>query len=112
MTYNTLLSTYSGALTDSALNTAASAAWGYLLGQTLGRITGVETVTEGAIRRSFSALIDLCYGDAQSVNAETVGDFKREYRDPTAGRSQLQRAAEVIRQYLGGTDLLYRGTEE
>ena len=97
MTYTTLLSTYSGALTDSALNTAASQAWGYLLGQTLGRITGVETVTEEL---------------SQSVSAETVGDFKREYSDPTAGRSQLQRAAEVIRQYLGGTDLLFRGTEE
>ena len=97
MTYNTLLSTYSGALTDSALNTAASA--------------GVETVTE-ELSQCFSALIDLCFGDAQSVSAETVGDFKREYRDPTAGRSQLQRAAEVIRQYLGGTDLLFRGTEE
>ena len=105
MTYTTLLSTYSGALSEAALSKAASAAWGYLLGQTLGRITG-------ELSQCFSALIDLCYGDAQSVSAETVGDFKREYRDPTAGRSQLQRAAEVIRQYLGGTDLLFRGTEE
>lgn len=111
MTYTTLLSTYSGALSDAALSKAASEAWGYLLGQTLGRITGVETVTE-ELSQCFSALIDLCHGDAQSVSAETVGDFKREYRDPTAGRSQLQRAAEVIRQYLGGTDLLFRGTEE
>lgn len=111
MTYNTLLSTYSGALSDAALSKAASEAWGYLLGQTLGRITGVETVTE-ELSQCFSALIDLCYGDAQFVSAETVGDFKREYRDPTAERSQLQRATEVIRQYLGGTDLLFRGTEE
>ena len=77
MTYTTLLSTYSGALSDAALSKAASEAWGYLLGQTLGRITGVETVTE-ELSQCFSALIDLCYGDAQSVSAETVGDFKRE----------------------------------
>ena len=111
MTYNTLLSTYSGALSDAALSKAASEAWGYLLGQTLGRITGVETVSE-ELSQCFSALIDLCYSDAQSVSAETVGDFKREYRDPNAGRSQLQRAAEVISRYLGGTDLLFRGTED
>mgnify|MGYP002517767895 CR=1 FL=1 len=110
MTYTTLLSTYTGPVTDAALQTAASAAWGYLLGQTLGRITTVETVTE-ELSRCFSVLIDLCHGDEQSVTSETVGDFKREYRDPTAGQSQLQRAAEVIRQYLGGTDLLFRGTE-
>ncbi len=110
MTYTTLLSTYTGPVTDAALNTAASAAWGYLLGQTLGRITSVETVTDD-LSQCFAALIDLCHSDAQSVTSETVGDFKREYRDPTAGRSQLQRAAEVIRQYLGGTDLLFRGTE-
>lgn len=110
MTYQTLLSTYTGPVTESALNTAASAAWGYLLGQTLGRITTVENVTDD-IAQCFAALINLCHGDAQSVTSETVGDFKREYRDTTAGRSQLQRAAEVIRQYLGGTDLLFRGTE-
>lgn len=110
MTYTTLLSTYSGTITGSALNSAASAAWGYLLGQTLGRITTLETVTDN-LAQCFAALIDLCYSDAQSVTSETVGDFKREYRDPTAGRSQLQRAAAVIRQYLGGTDLLFRGTE-
>lgn len=110
MTYTTLLSTYTGPVTESALNTAASAAWGYLLGQTLGRITSVETVTDD-LSQCFAALIDLCHGDAQCVTSETVGDFKREYCDPTGGRSQLQRAAEVIRQYLGGTDLLFRGTE-
>ena len=110
MTLQTLLTTYTGDLTGAALYTAASAAWGYLLGQTLGRITTVETVTDD-LAQCFAALINLCHGDAQSVTSETVGDFKREYRDSTAGRSQLQRAAEVIRQYLGGTDLLFRGTE-
>lgn len=110
MTYTTLLSTYTGPIAGSALNSAASAAWGYLLGQTLGRITGVETVSDDLIQ-CFSALIALCQGDEQAVTSETVGDFKREYRDPSDGHSQLQRAAEVIRQYLGGTDLLFRGTE-
>lgn len=110
MTYTTLLSSYTGALTGAALTAASSAAWGYLLGQTLGRITGVEAPTE-AITQCFTAHTDMLAADEAGLSAETVGDFRREYRDTTGGKTQLQRAASLISQYLGGTDLLYRGTE-
>ncbi len=110
MTYTTLLQSYTGSLTGPALTTASSAAWGYLLGQTLGRITAQETVTD-ELSRCFSALTDLIYGDEAALSSETVGDFRREYRDPHSGKTQLRRATELIRQYLGGTDLLYRGAE-
>lgn len=108
MTFTTLLSTYNGALTDAALNAAASAAWGYLLGQTLGRITAVETADD-RLKQCFAALIDLISRDESALKSETVGDFRREYREND--QSQLQRAAVIISQYLGDTDLLYRGLE-
>ena len=108
MTFTTLLSTYNGALTGSALHAAASSAWGYLLGQTLGRITAVETADD-RLKQCFSALIDQIAQDENALKAETVGDFRREYRD--SDQTQLQRAAAIISQYLGDTDLLYRGLE-
>ena len=108
MTFTTLLSTYNGALTDAALTAAASAAWGYLLGQTLGRITAVETADD-RLKQCFAALIDLISKDETALKSETVGDFRREYRD--SDQTQLQRAATIISQYLGDTDLLYRGLE-
>ena len=108
MTYTTLLSTYTGSLSGPALTAAASAAWGYLLGQTLGRITAVETADD-RLKQCFSALIDLIAQDETALKSETVGDFRREYRDNA--QSQLQRAAAIISQYLGDTDLLYRGLE-
>ena len=108
MTFTTLLSTYNGALTDAALNAAASAAWGYLLGQTLGRITAVETADD-RLKQCFSVLTDMLAQDESALKSETVGDFRREYRE--SGQSQLQRAAAIISQYLGDTDLLYRGLE-
>ena len=108
MTFTTLLSTYNGALTDAALNAAASAAWGYLLGQTLGRITAVETADD-RLKQCFSVLTDMLAQVDSAMKSETVGDFRREYRE--SGQSQLQRAAAIISQYLGDTDLLYRGLE-
>lgn len=111
MTYTTLLNTYPGPISGAALTPAASAAWGYLLGQTLGRITALESVPP-ALSQCFSALVQLCHDDAQAtLTSETVGDFRREYRDDSGGQTQLQRAAAIIRQYLGDTDLLYRGVE-
>ena len=108
MTYTTLLSTYTGSLTGPALNAAASAAWGYLLGQTLGRITAVEAADD-RLKQCFSALTEMIAQDETALKSETVGDFRREYRD--SDQSQLQRAAAIISQYLGDTDLLYRGLE-
>lgn len=108
MTFQSLLSTYTGDLTGAALYTAASAAWGYLLGQTLGRITLQTTATE-RLTQCFSALIAMIHRDETALRSETVGDFRREYRDPD--KTQLQRAAEIIRRYLGDTDLIYRGAE-
>lgn len=108
MTYTTLRSTYTGSVTGAALNTAASSAWGYLLGQTLGRITGVETADD-RLKQCFSVLTDMIAQDEAGLKSETVGDFRREYRDNE--QSQLQRAAAIISQYLGDTDLLYRGLE-
>lgn len=108
MTFTTLLSTYNGALTDAALNAASAAAWGYLLGQTLGRITAVETADD-RLKQCFSVLTDMLAQDESALKSETVGDFRREYREN--GQSQLQRAAAIISQYLGDTDLLYRGLE-
>ena len=108
MTYTTLLSTYTGSISGSALNAASNAAWGYLLGQTLGRITAVETADD-RLKQCFAALIDMIAQDETALKSETVGDFRREYRDNA--QSQLQRAATIISQYLGDTDLLYRGLE-
>ena len=110
MTYTTLLSTYTGSLSGPALNAASNAAWGYLLGQTLGRITAVETADD-RLTQCFSALTDMLAREENDLKAETVGDFRREYRDAAAGTTQLQRAAAIITQYLGDTDLLYRGLE-
>ena len=108
MTYTTLLNSYTGSLTGAALNAAASAAWGYLLGQTLGRITAVETADD-RLKQCFTVLTDMLAQEENALKSETVGDFRREYRDN--GQSQLQRAAAIISQYLGDTDLLYRGLE-
>lgn len=108
MTYTTLLNSYTGSLTGAALNAAASAAWGYLLGQTLGRITAVETADD-RLKQCFTVLADMLAQDESTLKSETVGDFRREYREN--GQSQLQRAAAIISQYLGDTDLLYRGLE-
>ena len=108
MTYTTLLNSYTGSLTGAALNAASAAAWGYLLGQTLGRITAVETADD-RLKQCFSVLTDMLAQDESALKSETVGDFRREYREN--GQSQLQRAAAIISQYLGDTDLLYRGLE-
>ena len=108
MTYTTLLNSYTGSLTGAVLTAASSAAWGYLLGQTLGRITAVETADD-RLKQCFTVLTDMIAQDEAALKSETVGDFRREYRD--ADQTQLQRAAAIISQYLGDTDLLYRGLE-
>lgn len=113
MTLSTLTAAYEssgGAITGEALADSGAVAWGYLLAETLGKILGEETVTEELLQ-CFSALLqwhqDLETGG--NLASQTVGDWKQEYRDPAGGRSQAQQAGEIIRRYLAGSPLLYRG---
>lgn len=99
-----------GGLTGEALQGAALLSWGYLLSGTLGRISVQETVTP-AILQCFTALTELVAGKSQGgeLQAQTLGDWRVEYRDAAGGKTLDQQASALIRRYLGDTDLLYRG---
>ena len=113
MTIDTLISAYraaGGTLPEAQLSHAALLSWGYLLSATLGKIAGAENVAPEVLQ-CFTALVDLVNSDSGGENlaAQTLGDWKVEYRDGTGGKSLPQRAEALIRRYLGGTDLMYRG---
>lgn len=113
MTLSTITAAYEssgGAITGEALAASGSVAWGWLIAETLGKILQEETVTEELLQ-CFSALMEWQQAQEHGGNlaSQTVGDWKQEYRDPAGGRSQTQQAGEIIRRYLTGSPLLYRG---
>ena len=100
------LTPFAPALPEPTRTLACQLAWGCLLGETLGRIASSEAVTE-PMQQCFSALTAL-YADAQTgAKAETVGDWRVEYR--THDQTLAQRAHQLVWAYLGETDLLFRG---
>ena len=113
MTLSTLTAAYEssgGAITGEALADSGAVAWGYLLAETLGKSLGEETVTEELLQ-CFSALLEWLreQDGGGNLQSQTVGDWKQEYRDPAGGRSQAQQAGDIVRRYLYGSPLLYRG---
>lgn len=113
MTLSTLTAAYTaagGGMTGEALAVSGAVAWGYLLAETLGKILEEETVTEELLQ-CFSALLQWQQNLETGGNlaSQTVGDWKQEYRDPTGGKDQTRQAGEIIRRYLAGSPLLYRG---
>ena len=78
-------------MTGDDLARLAPMAWGYLLGETMGKVQTMDT--EAGAR----------------LQSQSVGDWKQEYRDPAGGRSQAQQAGDIVRRYLTGSPLLYRG---
>ena len=113
MTLSTLTAAYTaagGGMTGDDLARLAPMAWGYLLGETMGKVQTMDTA-EGDMLPCFSALLEWLREQDGGGNlaSQTVGDWKQEYRDPAGGRSQAQQAGDIVRRYLYGSPLLYRG---
>ena len=113
MTLSTLTAAYTaagGGMTGDDLARLAPMAWGYLLGETMGKVQTMDTA-EGDMLPCFSALLEWLRGQEAGawLQSQSVGDWKQEYRDPAGGRSQAQQAGDIVRRYLTGSPLLYRG---
>ena len=115
MTLDELITGYSasgGKLTGDDLQAASSTAWRHLYSRTFGRVYSADDHMD-LVQVCFDELVDTVYQLNQNgaLASQSVGSWSQSYVDNNGGQTTEQVCAAIIRQWLGGTGLLYRGWE-
>lgn len=102
-----------GTVPSNELQTVANAAWSYLHHHTMGRIVnhcGCFPAPD-PVDMCFAELVDTIYQrhNKRIVASRSVDSWSESYVDPAGGKTTDQVCAGIIRRWLSGTDLLYRG---
>lgn len=102
-----------GAVPSDELQAVANIAWSYLHHHTMGRISKCcgPPADPDPVEMCFAELVDTIYrrDKKRIVASRSVDSWSESYVDPTGGKNTDQICAGIIRRWLVGTDLLYRG---
>lgn len=115
MTFHELISGYTtrgGKLSGDDLQAAGRTAWRHLYGRTFGRVYSDDTHMD-LIQECFDDLVDTVYRRSHggALASQSVGSWSQSYVDGDGNQTDSQVYADIIRQWLGDTGLLYRGWE-
>mgnify|MGYP002605233601 FL=1 len=111
MTLNELISGYTadgGKLSGDDLRAASRTAWRCLYDRTFGRVYSDDDHVE-LIQQCFDELVDAVHQrwHGGTLASQSVGSWSQSYADGSQTSDQIY--ADIIRQWLGDTGLLYRG---